>query len=105
MVNWSATQRPGAVSAIHIGLLMTVNGRDDARVSRTGVTTRADWLPVRTTATPAIGAPRSRRITYRFIGSPTRRITGESAMITGHMASVMAIPATGPGCLSFMQQA
>jgi hypothetical protein len=45
---------------------------------------------------------RSRCITYRFTGSPARRITGESAMITGHMASPIAVRATG---LSFMQQA
>jgi len=101
----SATQRPGAVSAIHSGLLMTVNSREDGKVSRTDVNAPADRLPVRTTTAPVIGAlRRSRCLTYRFTGSPASKITGESVMITGHMASATAAWATGPRCLSLMQQ-
>jgi len=52
------------------------------------------------TATWAGAALRStRRITYRFTGSPATRITGESMMISGHMARQMAAWVTGPGCL------
>jgi hypothetical protein len=105
-LNWSATQRPGAVSAIHSGFLMAVSSRDCGRVNRTGVPSLTDRSPVRTTTTPAIRAlPRSRRITYRLTGSPTKRITGESAMITGHVASVIAARAPRHGCLGFISQA
>ena len=79
---------------------MAMRSKDEGRVSRMGVTARAARSPRWAMANRAIGAvQRTRRITYRFTGSPATRITGESAMIMGHVASEMAAWAAGPGCL------
>jgi hypothetical protein len=74
--NLSLTQRPGAVSAIHNGLLMTTRSRE-ARAGRCTATARAGWSPWPALApSPAAALRCTRRITYRFTGSPAHRLTG-----------------------------
>jgi len=81
---------------------MTMKSREADGVSRPALVTRAGGSPLRITTTAVwSGAAfrRARRITYLFTGSPITRITGESAMITGHMAREIAVRVTRPGCL------
>ena len=97
--NRSLTQRPGAVRAIHSGLLMTVRSREVRRGSRTAAA-RAARPPWRTTGIWAVEAlRRTCRITYRLTGSPARRITGEKMMISGHRAREMTAWVVGLGRL------
>ena len=99
--NWSLTQRPGAVIAIHSGLLMTARIRDDRGDSCAGATIEAGeplWPMTATWAGEALQRIRS-RITYRLIGSPANKITGAQMMISGHRTRKMTMWMTGPGSL------
>lgn len=82
--NWSLTQRPGAVSAIHSGLLMTIMSRE-AAADRGIATARVGGSPSWVAAgSPAAALLRTRRITYWFNGSPATRITGEKMIVSSH---------------------
>lgn len=92
----SPTQRPGAVRAIHSGLLVTARSSEVRRGNRTA-TVRAGQPLWRTTAIwPVAVLRRARRITYRLTGSPARTITGEKMTISGHSAREMTAWAAGP---------
>jgi hypothetical protein len=80
---------------------MTASKREYGR--RTGVASLTDSVPVRTAVTPEVGTlRRSRCLTYRFTGSPARRISGESATTTGHVASAIDARLTASGRLPFI---
>src|SRR6266567_544512 len=97
--NRSLTQRPGAVRAIHSGLLMTVRSSEERTGTRTAAA-RAGRPRWRTTASCAVEAlRRTRRITHRLTGSPASRITGEKMTISGHRARDMTAWLTGLGRL------